>query len=365
VATYPFRQALGGAEMFHHGLMGTDGITPTLGGREFQQTIDEIDRLDLAALSLPAAPVAVAATPAPIAVATLTSPEPAAFSGPVAPPVVPIAAVLPVAAPAGVPAACVGLVFDFEQLWWFKILPQSSRWSYERMLRLWYAALSRLGCAVKVLRPDQAWPADIPMIVCPGLQMVDESIVEKMQAYAAGGGHLVLTCRTALMDKTGQFFEGPIAKPILPLIGGTIEAYDSLPEGMSAKVDLDGKEYEWGVWGDLLYNEEATRILAKYDDQFYEGAAAVIQHKVEVGVVTYCGVFGEEAFTNALAEKLAAQAKIPTTLLPSRVQILRRGPYRILLNYTTGSVEAPAPARTKFMVGTRKVEAAGVAVWKE
>jgi beta-galactosidase len=76
-------------------------------------------------------------------------------------------------------------------------------------------------------------------------------------------------------------------------------------------------------------------------------------------------VFAEEAFTEALAERIAGQAKLGVTPLPSRVQLLRRGPYRILLNFTTQVVEAPAPARTKFVVGTRKVEPAGVAVWKE
>jgi beta-galactosidase len=128
---------------------------------------------------------------------------------------------------------------------------------------------------------------------------------------------------------------------------------------------LEGKKYEWGVWADLLYGEPDTKTLARYADQFYAGAAAVIQNKYESGVVTYCGVFGEEAFTDALAERIAGQAKLPATPLPPRVQLMRRGPYRILLNYTTAAVEAPAPPRTRFVVGTRKVEAAGVAVWRE
>jgi len=326
--TYRYRQPRFGVEMFHHGLIGIDGTTPSLGGREFQQTIDEIERVT-------------------------TSERAATAASPVA----------PVAAPAVTPA--VGLVFDFEQLWWFNILPQSKRWDYARLMRQWYGAFSRLGLNVKVLRPGQEWPADLPIIVAPGLQMVDNVVIDQMTKYAATGGHLVLTCRTALMDRTGQFFEGPLAKPILPLIGGSIEAYDGLPQGSLAMIEQDGKKYPWGVWGDLLYGEPETKTIAKYADQFYAGAAAVTQHRYQGGLVTYCGVFGEETFTDALAERIATQAKLPITPLPPRVQILRRGAYRILLNYTTGAVEAPAPARTRFVVGTRKVEAAGVAVWKE
>src|SRR5260221_651514 len=98
-------------------------------------------------------------------------------------------------------------------------------------MRQWYGAFSRLGLTVKVLRPGQEWPADLPVIVAPGLQMVDNVVIDQMTKYAATGGHLVLTCRTALMDRTGQFFEGPLAKPILPLIGGSFEGDDGRPQG--------------------------------------------------------------------------------------------------------------------------------------
>jgi beta-galactosidase len=318
VTTYRYRQPRFGVEMFHQGLVGTDGVTPTLGGRQFQVTIDEVARLEDAELP-----------------------------------------------PPGEAARSVGLVFDFEQLWSFEVLPQTKRWDYARLVRLWYGAFARLGLGVRVLRPGQAWPSDLPIIVAPGLQMVDDETVDQMKAYAAGGGHLVMTCRTALMDRSGQFFEGPTAKPILPLIGGSIEAYDGLPDSTLGQVEMEGKKYAWGVWGDLLYGEAETRTLAKYADQFYAGAAAVIQNKYQGGTVTYCGVFGEEAFTDALAERIAGQAKLGVTPLPARVHLVRRGAYRFLLNYTTGTVDAPAPPKTRFVVGSRKVEPAGVAVWKE
>lgn len=316
-----FRQPRSGLNLFHHGLVSTDGTTPTPGGRQFQQTIDEIARLDLGAIA---------------------------------------------AAPPAEPGRTVGLVVDFDQGCWFRIMPQSRRWEYGRLLQLWYGALTRLGLAVKVLRADQKtdWPA-LPMIVAPAMQMVDDGLIGQMTRYAASGGHLVLTCRTALMDRTGRLFEGPVGAPILPLIDGSIDAYDGLPDQSMGAVEMDGKRYAWGVWGDLLYSAEDTRIIARYADQFYASAAAVIQNRFEKGLVTYCGVFGEAEFTNALVEKLAVQSKLAVTPLPPRVQILRRGPYRILLNYTCNAVDAPAPPRTRFVVGTRKVEPAGVAVWKE
>ena len=42
VTTYRFRQPLFGIQLFHHGLVGTDGVTPSAGGREFAQVITEM-----------------------------------------------------------------------------------------------------------------------------------------------------------------------------------------------------------------------------------------------------------------------------------------------------------------------------------
>ncbi len=319
VTTYRFRQPRFGVELFHHGLVGIDGVTPSPGGREFQQTIDELNRLDPA------------------------KEQPQPRSGP----------------------GTVGLILDFDQLWYFNTLPQARRWDQPQWLIRWYRAITRLGLAVRILRPDEDWPADLGMIVAPGVQMVDDALVAKMEAYAKGGGHLVLTCRTATMDRTGQLFEGPAAAPIVPLIGGSIEAYDVLPDNAFGHVQLDGqKEQLWGVWGDLLYAEEETKVLAKYTDQFYAGAAAVIQNRVEKGIVTYCGVYAEQPFIDALVERLAGQSQLPASVLPDRVQLVQRGPYRICLNYQCAPIEAPAPAGTTFLVGAKKIPPGGVAVWE-
>jgi beta-galactosidase len=187
-----------------------------------------------------------------------------------------------------------------------------------------------------------------------------------MKNYVARGGHLVLTCRTALMDRTGQLREGKLAAPILDLIGGEIEAYDSLPEDCSGDVEMDRRKHSWSVWADLLYAEQGTKVLAKYANHLYAGAAAVIQRKSDGGgVTTYCGVYADPPLIDALMEKLAKQAGVKATSLPPRVQLITRGPYRIVLNYQDQAFDAPAPAGAKFIVGSKRVDPAGVAIWEQ
>ena len=45
--------------------------------------------------------------------------------------------------------------------------------------------------------------------------------------------------------------------------------------------------------------------------------------------------------------------------------VLKRGPYRIALNYQLVPFDAPAPRGAKFLVGSRQVEPVGVAVWTD
>jgi beta-galactosidase len=334
ITTYRFRQPRFGTELFHHGLVGTDGVTPSPGGREFMQVIDEVKRVEIEDRRSKMEDGKKAASPP----STIHPPS----STPVA-----------------------GLLLDFDQIWYMTTLPQAKRWNQREWLAQWYGAIMRLGLRCQIIHPNRPWPKDLSMVVAPGVQMVDDELVKQFDEYAANGGQLVLTCRTGLMDRNGQLFEGPIGKPILALIGGLIEAYDGLPENTFGQVEIDGVKHKWGAWGDLLYAEPATKVLAKYADQFYAGAAAAISRKHGNGSVTYCGVFSEGSFTEALLEKVAVGAKIPITKLPPRVQVLRRGKHRIALNYQLAPFDAPAVKNARFLVGSRKVDPVGVAVWEE
>jgi beta-galactosidase len=321
VTTYRYRQPRFGIELFHHGLVGPDGTTPSPGGREFVQAIDEIKHLDLDLLNK-----------------------------------------APSTCPVG---GKVGFLFDFEQLWYFLTLPQAPKWNLVEFWQTWYAALMRLGLSVEVIHPGRPWPADLSLIVAPAIQMVDGDLITRLEQHVQRGGHLLLTCRSALMDRTGQLWEGPSGKPIVNLIGGAIEAYDALPRSVVGTVEMDGKKYPWDVWGDLLYADPDTKVLAKYADQFYAGAAAILQKSHGDSIVTYCGVHPNVDLAGALIEKLAGQMKIPVTPLPPRVQWLRRGDYNILLNYQDKPMDVPASKSARIIVGSRQIEPAGVAVWQE
>ena len=197
--------------------------------------------------------------------------------------------------------------------------------------------------------------------------MVDNQLMARFDKYARSGGNLVLTCRTGLMDRTGQLWEGPWAKPILPLIGATIDDYDSLREGHPGQINFEGSNFAWGVWGDQLTPNPGTQVLAAYTDQFY----AALRDYTRPGWQRYGQLFrafSEQPLVDAFVESLAkfiGPDRLQSQILPSRMQVLRRGPYRIAMNYQDKPAAAPAPASARFLIGSRNLAPADVAVWEE
>ena len=54
-------------------------------------------------------------------------------------------------------------------------------------LIMWHAALSRLGLRVMILRPGMEWPQQFPIVVAPGVQMIDDDLLKRMESYARRG----------------------------------------------------------------------------------------------------------------------------------------------------------------------------------
>ena len=324
ITVYRFRQPRWGVEMWHDGLVQHDGVTLSPGGVQFRQVADEVRRL--LAEYPPGTPV--------LGQDVQPAPQPKA-----------------------------GLLLDFDQFWWTATLPQAKRWKQGELVVQYHQALSRLGFKVEIVHPNQPWPEDLVVVVAPGMQMVDDAVINHYQKYVDGGGHLVLTARSALQDRQGHFFESHRAKPIADLIGGDVEAYDSLPESTEGHVEMDGKTYKWDVWGDLLYAEDGTRVWAKYGNMFYAGAPAITHKKHAKGSVTYVGPFGGRDLASAVIEKLCVTESLHAKPLPHRVRVVRRGRFNIALNYNDKPVVLPTPPATQFVLGGRQLEAAGVAVW--
>ena len=322
VCTYRYREPLSGAELYHSGLVGPDGVTPSIGGEQYAQAMREIAALR------------------PLWRADAT--PPAAYT-----------------------ARRAAILYNYENRWDLDNHKQNKSWdTYEHLLK-YHTALKRLGAPVDVITEDKDFSA-YPFLIVPAAQLVDAALVARWKTYAENGGHLVLTCRTGQKDRRGFLWEGPWAMPILDLIGAKIKFYDTLPAPNVGHLSAGGQIHAWDTWGEILDPAAGTTALASYTDQFYAGGVAAVTRPLGKGSVTYIGVDSENGTLEAqLVRGVYERAGVAVQNFAEGFCVDWRDGFMVATNFTENPQAAPVPAGAKLLVGERSVPTAGVAIWQE
>lgn len=328
--TYRWDRPTYGGELYHYGVTEPDGVTLSLGGKEYVQAAREIS--DLRKHYNPKATM-----------------------------------------PANLAARKVAMLWNQDNLWDLLIYPHSNQWDTWGHVYRYYNAAKRSGAQVDFMTEDQALdPKEYPTAIAPAYQLLDAKLVDKWKAYVEAGGHLVLSCRTGQKDRSGQLWEAPYADPIRNLIGADLKFYDHLPANAQATANFNGKEYKWNNWGEILaphlkpaYGSPA-QAWSVYQDQFYKGSTGITHRAIGKGSVTYVGIDSDEGDLElAVLHRLYQQRNISHENLASYFFKEWRDGFYVAVNYTSEEQDCNPGANAKFHHGSRKVAPGQVAVWTE
>jgi len=319
--TYRYRAPLYGYEQYHYGIVGTDGVTPTPGGLEFSQFIQEINLLRKkydAKAQLPK-PYLQRKT---------------------------------------------GILINTDNVQGINLNKQTTEWNTEAHFLKYYKAVKSFGAPVDFVR-DSTNFANYPVLVVPAYQMIDQPMIDKLTSYAENGGNLVMSCRTGIQDRNGHLWEAKFYQPMWKLIGAEIESYDLLMPHSPDKIRFNNQDYLWTSWGDLLKPNKGTEIWATFEGDFYAGTPAVISRKLGKGTVTYIGVDSKSGdLEKQVLTKLYKQQGIPVENYPEGITIEYRDGFGVAMNYSDKVYEMNLPANTEILIGTKAMKTADVLVWK-
>ncbi len=319
--TYRYRHPLGSSEMYHDGIVGTDGVTLTTGGKEFVQSIE-----DMKLLRKEYNPKAVI--------------------------------------PQEIAKRKTGFLWSHENLWDLENQKQTEFWSTWRHRNTYTSAIKSTGAPMDFITEESDF-SDYAFIVAPAYQLVDQKLVDKWTKYVENGGNLILSCRTGQKDKNGHFFEAKWSAPIVPLIGADVEFFDMLIEDVNGTINAGNNTYKWNVWADVLNPKQGTEVLASYADQFYKGKAAAITRKLGKGTVTYIGAESKDGnLERQMVRTVYERAKVPIEDLPKGVYVEWRDGFYVGVNYTNETINLPIPAGSKILVGKNPLEPAQAVIWK-
>jgi beta-galactosidase len=319
--TYRYRAPLYGYEQYHYGIVGTDGVTPTPGGLEFAQFIQDINKLRKnydAKAQLPK-PYLQRKT---------------------------------------------GILFNSDNVQGLNLNKQTTEWNTEAHFLKYYKALKSFGAPVDFVR-DTTNFANYPVLVVPAYQMIDQQMIDKLTHYAKNGGNLVMSCRSGIQDRDGHLWEAKFYKPMWNLFGAEVESYDMLMPHSPDKIKFNNQEFIWTSWGDLLKPIPGTEIWATFEGDFYAGTAAVISHKLGKGTVTYIGVDSKSGdLEKQVLTKLYKQQGIPIENYPEGVMVEYRDGFGIAVNYSDKIYEMNLPSNAEILIGAKAMKTADVLVWK-
>lgn len=249
-------------------------------------------------------------------------------------------------------AARVALVADWEARWALERScgpghkEQDHIKDYLGTCRDWHAAFSHLGVAVDICERRSDF-GGYDILVLPQLFLIDDDTAQRLRAFVAGGGTLVATQLTGIVDATNRCHLGGWPGPDLrDLFGVWAEEIDVLyPEDLQSIALVPDNDL--GLAGTFTVTDYADRIhtqgaevLASYTHQFYAQQPALTRNRHGEGSAWYLAARTEPAFLAALANALVGQTGISratTAPLPEGVHAARRcdtqHEYLFLLNF--------------------------------
>lgn len=320
--TYRYRQPIYGTELYHYGIVGSDGVTPTRGGLEFVRFIEEVALLRKKYKA--------------------DAKNPEVYE-----------------------KRRTAILYNHENTWEMQKNRQTTEWDTEKHIDKYYNALKNFGAPVDFIDERNDFSA-YNVMIAPAYQMIDEALVERWKEYVENGGNLVLTCRTGHKTRNGQLFEAPFAAPTRPLTGAAIDFYDLLLPHAPDSVSFEGNKYAWTSWGEILIPDEGTETWATYEGDFYEGSPAITFRRTGKGTVTYIGVDSQSGeMEKSVLKKLYSRLNIPLLDLPEGLHIEYRDGFGIAVNYADRTYSLPVSENAEYIVGGKEIPVAGVSVWKE
>ena len=273
-------------------------------------------------------------------------------------------------------AAQVAILLDWESWWALELDSRPS--TAVRMLDgvySFYKPLFEANVPVDFAHPE-ADLSQYRVVIAPNLYLVSDRAALNIKDFVAGGGTLVMSFFSGIVDENEHIRLGGYPAPFRELLGLFVEDFVPFAAGEANRiVASDGTSYSCDLWADLVHLEGAEPI-ASYERGFYAGTPALTRHASGGGTVYYLGTRPEERYTKEMLAATCREAGVEAPLeAPPGVEVVRRKTggafFLFVLNHgdETAEVQLPKPARDLLTGaehgGEFTLEPLGVAVLEE
>lgn len=188
-----------------------------------------------------------------------------------------------------------------------------------------------------------------PLVVVPALYLMTEAAGRNLTAYVEGGGTLVVSYFSGIVDEHDAVHEGAYPGPLRDVLGLTVEEFAPLLQGERVRLaGPGGAELSGDVWTEFVVPRGAETVWT-YGDGLAAGRPAVTRHRHGEGTAWYVSTRLDARALDAVLGAAAEDAGIaPRADLPHDVEVVRRageqGEYLFAINHS--AVDAKVPLET-------------------
>lgn len=206
----------------------------------------------------------------------------------------------------------VAILFDWDN-WWSSELASgpSCDTDYLKQIHHYYEPFYNQNISVDFVSYHSSL-CGYKIILAPMLYMMKDNIKEKLENFVRGGGTLLLSYLSGMVDETDRCIFGAYPGPLRNMAGVWVEETDALYADETVEVlwKQDSRTDQGRYLCDQLRITTA-RTLATYNSDFYAGSPAVTENKFGKGMVYYVGTqlsdLGMRRLMDTMCEKSGIQ----------------------------------------------------------
>ena len=207
----------------------------------------------------------------------------------------------------------IAVVYDYENIWAWKIQPQSSSFDFKNEVLRLYEPFYKLNTHIDIISTKKDFNK-YKVLLLPVMMLSDENISNKIHKFVENGGTLILSFRAGIKNRNNNISLGSVSPGIYrDLAGIEISDIESLQEGQMVKIrgvgDFASVKSNCKVWRDIIDCKDAE-ALYKYDDKFFSDKACITVNNYGKGKVYYIGAGVSAEILLPIAKKIVVENSI-------------------------------------------------------